>query len=80
MAKKKGKLVVMFVDIKPTFNSVDRGILIEDMRKKRIRKNLVVRCEEVLKKTVCRVRMGEEERGRFWTGREYRQGCPLSLC
>lgn len=58
MAKKKGKLVVMFVDMKPTFNSVDRGILIEDMRKKRIRKNLVVRCEE----TVCRVRMGEEER------------------
>lgn len=42
---------------------MDRGILVQGIRKRGIREGLVVRCEEVLKKTVCRVRVGEVDFG-----------------
>jgi len=51
------------------------------MRKRGVKEGLrVVRCEEVLRETVSRVRMEEEKGGRFWTGRGVRQECPLSPC
>lgn len=37
--KKEGKLVAMFVDLRAAFDSVDRGVLIETMRKKGKRNN-----------------------------------------
>ena len=43
-----------------------------------MRAELVVRCEEVLKETICRVRVGDDEGERFWTARGVRQGCPLN--
>ena len=42
-----------------------------------MREQLVVRCEEVLRETICRLRVGGEEGERFWTARGVRQGCPL---
>ncbi|XP_077280504.1 uncharacterized protein LOC143907534 [Temnothorax americanus] len=75
---KKGKMVVMFVDLKAAFDSVDRRILVEAMRKRGVREGLVERCKELLGETICRVRVGEEMGERFWTGRGVRQGCPLS--
>ena len=43
-----------------------------------MREGFVERCEEVLKETICRVRVEEEEGKVFWTARGVRQGCPLS--
>ena len=43
-----------------------------------MREGLVTRCEEALRETIGRVRVGEEEGERFWTARGVRQGCPLS--
>ena len=43
-----------------------------------MREGLVSRCEEALRETIGRVRVGEEEGERFWTARGVRQGCPLS--
>lgn len=51
MTKAKGKTVVMFVEMKAVFNSVDREILLEGMRKRAVREGMVARCEEVLKET-----------------------------
>ncbi|XP_011862008.1 PREDICTED: uncharacterized protein LOC105558746 [Vollenhovia emeryi] len=76
--RKRGKLVVLFLDLKAAFDSVDRGILIKAMRERGIREGLISRCEEILAETKSRVRVGEEAGGIFWTGRGVRQGCPLS--
>lgn len=51
-------------------------ILIEAMRKRGIRESLIRRCEEIIKETRHRVRIREEIREVFWTGREVRQRCP----
>jgi len=75
---RKGKMVVLFVDLKTAFDSVDREKLIEAMRERGVREGLVRRCEEVLKETVSRVSVGDREEERFWTGKGVRQGCPLS--
>lgn len=53
--------MVLFVDLRTMFDSVDRGVLIEAMRKRGVREGLVERCEEVLKETKYRVRIAEEE-------------------
>lgn len=48
---KKGKMVIMFIDVKAAFDSVDRGRLVEAMRKEGVREGLVKRCEGVLRET-----------------------------
>lgn len=77
--RKKSKLVVMFVDLKAAFNSVDRGILIRAMRERGVREGLIGRCEEVLREMICRIKVGEREGEKFWTGRGVRQGCSLQV-
>lgn len=60
--------------MKADFDSVDREILIESIRKRGVRGGLVVRCEELLRKTVSRVRVGNKEGNSFWLERGVRQG------
>ncbi|XP_039311279.1 uncharacterized protein LOC120359054 [Solenopsis invicta] len=43
VAVRKSKMVVLFVDLKAAFDSVDREILIQMMRERGVRKSLVVR-------------------------------------
>ncbi|XP_044595842.1 uncharacterized protein LOC123272891 [Cotesia glomerata] len=65
--KEKGKLVVLFVDFKAAFDSVDRTELVEGMKKRGVNIGLVKRCEEVLKETNGRVRVGKDIGEKFWT-------------
>lgn len=53
-------MAVLFINIKTAFDSVDREILIKCIRKKRLREGLVVRCKEMLKETMSKVRVGEK--------------------
>lgn len=46
---KKGKIVVLFVDLKAAFDSVDRMVFLEKMRKRDVREGLFKSCEEVLR-------------------------------
>ncbi|XP_046145802.1 uncharacterized protein LOC123989168 [Osmia bicornis bicornis] len=78
LAKKGGKMLVLFVDMKAAFDSVDREVLARSMRKARVREGLVKRCVEVLRETKSKVRVGEKEGESFWTSKGVRQGCPLS--
>lgn len=71
-------MIILFVDMKTAFDSVDREKLIETMRKRGVREGLVRRCKEVLRETSNRVRIGEKEGEIFWIVKEVRQGCPLS--
>lgn len=45
-----------------------------------MRKSLVKTCEEALKETINRVKVGEKESEKFWTIRGIRPGYPLSPC
>lgn len=78
ISRKWGKLIVLFIDLRAAFNSVDKGGLIGTMRKKGIREGLIRRVEKVLMETKSRVRVGGELGRSFWTTRGVRQGCPLS--
>lgn len=54
--------MAFFVDLRAAFDSVDREILWRAMKKRGIREGLVKRCEDILRETRNRVRVGEEER------------------
>lgn len=71
-------MVVLFVDLKAIVDSVDRGLLIKEMRKREVREELVRRCEEILRETINKIRKQKKEGKGFWTERTVRQGCPLS--
>lgn len=67
--------MAFFMDLKAAFDSVDRKILGRKMKRRGVRKGLVIRCEDILRETRCRMRVGGEKTG-FCQGR--RQGCLLS--
>lgn len=64
VAKRNGKMV-LFIDMKAAFASVDRNSLMESMRKRGVKERLVARCEEVLRETTSRVRIEEKKGDRF---------------
>lgn len=51
---------MIFINLKAAFDSVYRGVLVDTMRRKGIRKRLVKRVEEVFRETRRRVRVGRE--------------------
>lgn len=55
-----GNMVVLFVDLRAAFNSVDRGVLVKTMRRKGIRKGLMRSVEEIVRETRSRVKAGKE--------------------
>jgi len=69
----------LFVNLKVAFDSVDRRVLVEDMKKRGIRRGLVEKVKEILRQTKSKVRVEREVGESFWTERGLRQGCPLSL-
>lgn len=73
LSRAKGKMV-LFVDLRAAFDTVDREILWKTMRERGIREELVRRCEAMLRETRNRVRLGEERSEQFWTGRGVKQG------
>lgn len=57
ISKVEGKLVVFFVNLRTAFDSVDRRLNnIKAMRKKRMRKALVKKCEDVMRETKNKIR------------------------
>lgn len=77
--ERKGKLILIFMDLRAAFNSVDRKQISETMRRRDVREGLVRRCEEVLRETRSKVKVGDRQGESFWMVRGVRQGCPPSL-
>uniref|UniRef100_T1IR50 Reverse transcriptase domain-containing protein n=1 Tax=Strigamia maritima TaxID=126957 RepID=T1IR50_STRMM len=71
---RKGKLYVLFLDLKVTFDSVDREKLFEKIWKMGIRGHMLMMIRRIYEKTRNRIRIADS----FWTDRRMRQGCPLS--
>lgn len=46
---KKRKLTIFFVDLRTTFDTVDRGTLIRGMRERRIREGLTIRIKKIMR-------------------------------
>lgn len=61
--------MVLFVNLKAAIDSLDRGVLLQTMRGRGVRKGLVERVGEILRETRSRVRVGEEMGENFWTAR-----------
>ena len=51
-----GKLIAFFVNLKTTFDSVDREMLVRSLRERGVRERLVRRCEDLFRETKCRIR------------------------
>ncbi|KAL6421679.1 hypothetical protein ACFW04_014492 [Cataglyphis niger] len=62
LSKKKGKLVAFFIDLKAAFDSVDRRKLVEAMKERGMREELIRKSENIMKETKNRGRGGE----RIW--------------
>lgn len=58
LSKNRGKLVAFFVDLKATFDTVNREILTQIMHGRGVTKRLVERCKEVLRETRNKIRLG----------------------
>lgn len=76
ISMKNKKLVVLFVDLKAAFDSVDRGILIEAMRKKRVKERLISRCEEILRESINIVKVEGKEGEKIFDNKKYKIRCP----
>lgn len=74
--KKENKMVVLFVDLKAAFDSVNRGVLLKALRERGVRERLVKRCEEIVRETVSRVRIGKREGEKFY-GKGSEAGMPV---
>lgn len=74
LERRKKKLVVLFVNLKAAFDMMDRKVLEEPMREKRVRERLVGRVEEMFRETKSRVNVREKMRKWLWTAREVKQG------
>ena len=77
VTRKERRMVIFFIDLKAAFDSVDRVVLGKAMRKRGVREGLVERCEEVLRETVCRVRVGDEMGRRVLDSEGSKAGLPL---
>lgn len=75
---KKKRLVALFVDLKATFDSVNRKVLTDTMRGRGTREGITGRVVKLLRETRSRVRVRGEMGESFWTARDVRQGCPLN--
>lgn len=69
ISRVKGKLIALFVDLKVVFDTVNREILIKEMRGRGIREGLVERRGEILRETRNGIRIGGKVGKEFWTGR-----------
>ncbi|XP_032685628.1 uncharacterized protein LOC116850906 [Odontomachus brunneus] len=77
LRKKGDKIIVVFIDFKAAFDSVDRRELIRAMRGRGVRKGLILRVE-MLWETKSRVKVEERVGEEFWMERGLGQGCSLS--
>lgn len=65
LSRKRRSLTMTFVDLKAVFNSMDKGALIEAMKRRRIRGRLITRVKELLRETQSRVKVGEDMNEKF---------------
>lgn len=71
--RKGRKMVMLFVDLKAAFDSVDRGVLVREMKARGIREGFIRSVGEVMRETKNRMRIGENLDDSFWTARGLRQ-------
>ena len=69
VARKHGKLVATFGDVRAAFDSVDWRVLLRALEKRGVRKGLRGRVEGVYRETISRVKVGEETGEAFWAGK-----------
>lgn len=65
IGREKGKMTVLFIDLKAAFDSVDKGMLIKVMKERGISEGLIDRVEAVLRETRSKIKTGGQSGGVF---------------
>ena len=78
LKKKRGKLFTAFVDFKAAYDTVGRDIMMEKLRKTRIKGRLYRSIGKIYEDTVNEVITNEGMTERFRTARGVREGCPFT--
>lgn len=68
-------MVVLFVDLRAVFDTVNREILLKTIRERGVREELEKRCEKVVRETMNTVRI---KRRKVLGEKGVRQGYPLN--
>lgn len=79
ITKKRGKVFAFFIDLKVTFDKVDRKKLAEMLKKVGTKEKLRRRIMETYKETRNIIKIGNRKTEEFWTKSSVRQGCPMNL-
>lgn len=72
-------MLLFFVDFKAAFDSIDRKLLWKTLEERGVSQELKERKKEVYEESICKMRAKEKIGREFWTAKEVRQGCPLSV-
>jgi len=75
---KNGKVYMLFADLKAAFDNVNRDILWEELKRKKIKGQLVGRMEKIYEETEVMVRTKQGYSEEFETKKGVRQGCVMS--
>lgn len=68
--KRKKKMYALFIDLRATFDNLDRRVMKNDEGKRNQGRNVKVR--KIYRQTKRRERIGKEESREFWTKKEVR--------
>lgn len=71
------KLIALFVDLKATFDSVNREKLWEVMEKRGISERMKRKIKRIYRETRSRVKVGNEIEECFWTAKGIKQGISI---
>lgn len=65
IGREKGKMTILFINLKAAFDSVDKGMLIKAVKERGISEGLIDRVEAVLRETRSKIKTGGQSGGVF---------------
>lgn len=78
IARPRGKVYLVFIDLKAAFDKLDREVLWRAMEDLGLNVNTIRSVKEVYQETRCKIKIGDRLSNSFWVDKGLRQGCPLS--
>lgn len=78
ITRTRGKVYLVFIDLKAAFDKLDREVLWKAMENLGINASIIRSAKEIYQETRCKIKIGDKLSDSFWVDKGVRQGCPLS--